>query len=157
MTDPRKSQERQTEVAVPGNELTNVEAATDEGGADPDVGSCSVHGGTCQTRRRVYYLVFGLLAAGATLLNWCLMHTSGYSVPALAVLTSLIAWIFLLGTLLPFGYRSLLDADVMEVGNRPVVARLIFTAMLTLSVVLALFTCWLIGMPVVIPFTPAAE
>jgi hypothetical protein len=137
---------------VPGDELANAKA-----GLKAEQGSLSAHRGSCQTRRRVYYLVYGLLAAGATLLNWYLMHTSGYSVPALAVLTSMIAWVFLLGTLLPFGYRSLLDADVMEVGDRPVVARLIFTSMLTLSVALALFTCWLIGMPVIIPFTPVVE
>ena len=51
----------------------------------------------CQTRRRIYYVVIGLSAAVATLLNWTLMQTKGFSVPALAVLTSLIAWIFLLG------------------------------------------------------------
>jgi hypothetical protein len=110
--------------------------------------------GHCQTRRRVHYVVFGLLAGGATLLNWCLMQTAGYSVPALAVLTSLIAWIFLLGALLPISYVTLLDADVMEVGYRPATARLIFTSVLTLCVFLALATCWLIGMPLVIPFTP---
>jgi hypothetical protein len=137
---------------VQGDELASVQADPDEAA---DAKACSVHHGSCQTRRRVYYLVYGLLAAGATLLNWCLMLSSGYSVPALAVLTSLIAWVFLLGTLLPFGYRSLMDADVMEVGDRPMVARLILTAMLALSVGLALVTCWLLGMPVIIPFTPA--
>lgn len=85
------------------------------------------------------------------------MQTAGYSVPALAVLTSLIAWVFLLGALLPFSYASLMDADVLEIGYRPAVARLIFTSMLTLSVLLALGTCWFLGMPLVIPFTPPIE
>jgi len=133
---------------VQGDELASVQA-------DPT--ACSTHNGSCHTRRRVYYLVFGLLAAGATALNWYLMHTSGYSVPALAVLTSMIAWVFLLGTLLPFSYRSLLDADVMEVGARPMTARLLLTSMLALSIGLAVFTCWLLGMPLIIPFTPRVE
>jgi hypothetical protein len=59
--------------------------------------------------------------------------------------------------LLPFSYRSLFETDVMEVGARPVAARLIFTSVLTLSVALALLTSWLIGIPVIIPFTSAAE
>ncbi|HVX14535.1 MAG TPA: hypothetical protein VHC22_25330 [Pirellulales bacterium] len=105
----------------------------------------------CQTRRRIYYVVFGLLAAGATLLNWCLMQSTGYSVPAVAVLTSLIAWIFLLGALLPVNYLSLLDVDVMELGYRPATARLIFTSVLTLSIFLALGTCWFLEMPLIIP------
>ena len=137
-----------------GDELASGQADLNmEAGAT----ACSTEKGSCQTRRRIHYLVYGLLAAAATFLNWSLMHSSGYSVPALAVLTSMIAWVFLLGTLLPFGYRSLLDADVMEVGDRPLVARLIFTSMLALSVGLALLTCWLIGMPVIIPFTPQVE
>ncbi|HWB10304.1 MAG TPA: hypothetical protein VG826_13825 [Pirellulales bacterium] len=139
-----------------GDELSDVQTEPDvEAGSSAT--ACSIHHGSCQTRRRVYYLVYGLLAAGATLLNWCLMHTSGYSMPALAVLTSMIAWVFLLGTLLPFGYRSLLDADVMEVGDRPVVARLTLTAMLAMSLAFGVLTCWLLGMPVIIPFTPAVE
>jgi hypothetical protein len=141
---------------VQGDELADVQLEPNMDVA-PTAQTCDLHKGSCQTRRRIYYLVYGLLAAGATLLNWCLMLTAGYSVPALAVLTSMIAWVFLLGTLLPFGYRSLLDADLMEVGDRPVMARLILTSMLALSVALALFTCWLLGMPVIIPFTPEVE
>ena len=137
-----------------GDELASGQADLN---AEAGATACGVHKGACQTRRRVYYLVFGLLAAGATALNWYLMHTSGYSVPALAVLTSMIAWVFLLGTLLPFSYRSLLDADVMDVGARPVTARLLLTAMLSLSIGLAVVTCWLLGMPVIIPFTPTVE
>lgn len=108
----------------------------------------------CQTRRRIYYGLIALLGGGATLLNWLLMQTQGYGVPALAVLTSLIAWVFLLGAVLPLSYRSLWDADVMEVGNRSVAARLVFTSVLTLSVVLAFVTCWSIGMPLVIEPAP---
>ena len=111
--------------------------------------------GHCQTRRRIYYAMFGLLAGGATLLNWLLMQTKGYSVPALAVLTSLIAWIFLLGALLPVSYGALLDDDVMQIGYRRTTARLVFTSALTLSLVLAFATCWFLNMPLVIPFSPA--
>ena len=111
----------------------------------------------CQTRRRIHYVAFGVLAGGATALNWILMQTKGYSVPALAVLTSFIAWLFLLGALLPLSYLSLLEADVTEVGYRPTVARLIFTSVLTLSALLAFLTCWFLRMPLVIPMSSPTE
>ena len=100
--------------------------------------------------RRAKYLLFAALAGGATALNWLLMKTQGYSIPALAVLTSLIAWALFLGALFPFSYAAALDDDLCELGRKPTIVRLVCTSALVLSIVLAFVTCALLGMPMIV-------
>jgi hypothetical protein len=100
--------------------------------------------------RRVKYLLFAALAGAATGLNWLLMNQQGYSIPALAVLTSLIGWALFLGALLPFGYAAALDDDLSELGRKPTIVRLVCTSTLVLSIILAFVTCSLLGMPMVV-------
>jgi len=89
-------------------------------------------------------------AGAATALNWLLMKKEGYSIPSLAVLTSIIAWALFLGALLPFGYAAALDDDLSALGARPTIVRLVCTSALVLSIVLAFATCSLLGMPLVV-------
>lgn len=105
---------------------------------------------TASRDRRFKYLSFAALAAGATALNWLLMKQQGYSIPALAVLTSMIAWALLLGALLPFSYAAALDDDLSELGRKPTFVRLVCTSALVLSIVLAFATCSWLGMPMVV-------
>ena len=100
--------------------------------------------------RRFKYLSFAGLAAGATALNGLLMKQQGYSIPALAVLTSMIAWALFLGALLPFSYAAALDDDLDELGRQPTFVRLVCTSALVLSIVLAFATCAWLGMPMVL-------
>jgi hypothetical protein len=100
--------------------------------------------------RRTKYLIFSGLAAAATALNWLLLKSEGYGVPALAVLTSMIAWALFLGALLPFGFGAALDDDLGALGRKPTIVRLVCTSVLTLSVALAFATCYLLGMPLVV-------
>ena len=100
--------------------------------------------------RRTKYLLGAACAGAATALNWLLMKKEGYSIPSLAVLTSIIAWALFLGALLPFGYAAALDDDLSALGARPTVVRLVCTSALVLSIVLAFVTCSLLGMPLVV-------